>query len=430
MDEDIVLVLVNYRLGPFGFLSTGDDVIPGNNGLKDQNQALRWVQANIARFGGNPKSVTIFGNSAGGASVNYHILSNSSTGLFHAAISQSGSALNPWAFSPYPANMARKFGEAVGCPTKSSRGLLNCLLGKSTKELIGGMKSLVEWGYDPFTPFGPVIEPKIPGAFLTAHPKKLLENGNFNRVPWIVGLNQDEGHMMHSAFILANPELSADLKENWKEIFPVTLQFNNVYYKFPPSVQTKMAEKIYSYYFGNKSIDTNSRQELTDVFSDRFFNQGVKKAMVLASAYTKVYPYMFTHNRGDYTLLQVLHIEGNYGVSHADELTFLFSDFHGDAPEFKKGSASEQVSKNLVKLWASFARDKKPTALWGSQKEWKPIEASKSQADKRIIQYYRLDSDTALVPEHFTKRVAFWESLLADAAKQSKIIDGEAKKEL
>ena len=79
-DEDLVFVTINYRLGPFGFASTGDDALPGNNGLKDQVAALKWVQRNVAAFGGNPGSVTIAGMSAGGASVHYHMLSTLSRG--------------------------------------------------------------------------------------------------------------------------------------------------------------------------------------------------------------------------------------------------------------------------------------------------------------------------------------------------------------
>lgn len=71
--------------------------VPGNAGMKDQVLALKWVQRNIKRFGGDPNNVTIFGESAGGASVQYQVLSPLSKGLFHKAIVQSGSALNPWA---------------------------------------------------------------------------------------------------------------------------------------------------------------------------------------------------------------------------------------------------------------------------------------------------------------------------------------------
>ncbi|XP_049808718.1 fatty acyl-CoA hydrolase precursor, medium chain-like [Schistocerca nitens] len=75
LDHDIVLVAINYRIGSLGFLSTGDEISPGNYGLKDQVLALRWVQENIEAFGGDPGSVTIFGESAGGASTHYLMLS-------------------------------------------------------------------------------------------------------------------------------------------------------------------------------------------------------------------------------------------------------------------------------------------------------------------------------------------------------------------
>lgn len=80
LEKDVVMVSFNYRVGPFGFLSTGDDVVPGNAGLKDQLLALKWTKQNIGQFGGNSSEITIFGQSAGAASVGYHILSKQSAG--------------------------------------------------------------------------------------------------------------------------------------------------------------------------------------------------------------------------------------------------------------------------------------------------------------------------------------------------------------
>ncbi len=119
-----------------------DEHIPGNNGLKDQNIALQWVQQNIAKFGGNSNNVTLFGNSAGAASVNFHLLSKQSAGLFHSAILQSGCALNPWAMSNYPKEMAVRFGTNVGCTTEDSLNFLNCLRLKTTDEILNAMEPL------------------------------------------------------------------------------------------------------------------------------------------------------------------------------------------------------------------------------------------------------------------------------------------------
>ncbi|CAG9824758.1 unnamed protein product [Phaedon cochleariae] len=106
LEHDVIVVTANYRVGPFGFLTTGDLVIPGNYGLKDQLSALKWINQNIKYFGGDPEKVTIFGQSAGGASVNYHFMSKQSEGLFRAGIAQSGSIFSPWAYQGDSKNIA------------------------------------------------------------------------------------------------------------------------------------------------------------------------------------------------------------------------------------------------------------------------------------------------------------------------------------
>lgn len=101
MNEDVILVTINYRLGPFGFLSLNTAEYSGNNGLKDQLMALRWVNENIHNFGGDKHKITIYGQDAGATSVSLHLHSTASKGLFQRAILSSGSDLNPWTFSAY-----------------------------------------------------------------------------------------------------------------------------------------------------------------------------------------------------------------------------------------------------------------------------------------------------------------------------------------
>lgn len=90
VDEKMVVVTIQYRLGALGFFSSGDDALPGNLGLWDQNLAIRWVKDNIQAFGGDPDVITIFGESAGSMSVGLQMFSPQSRGLFKRAIMQSG----------------------------------------------------------------------------------------------------------------------------------------------------------------------------------------------------------------------------------------------------------------------------------------------------------------------------------------------------
>lgn len=116
-------------------MSTGDSLMPGNLGLKDQVAALRWVKNNIAAFGGNPDCVTITGYSAGGWSVTLHLVSPMSRGLFHKAIAMSGSAVFQKPFPKHQKNLAIKQAQLLNCPTDTTRNMLNCLRQKSSTEI-------------------------------------------------------------------------------------------------------------------------------------------------------------------------------------------------------------------------------------------------------------------------------------------------------
>lgn len=110
-------------------MSTEDEVIPGNYGMKDQVMALRWVQENIVKFGGDPGEVTIFGGSSGGVSTGYHMISPMSKGLFHKAILQSGTPLCRWSTSlPGVArNRSKIVSNIAGCLGETSKDILKCL---------------------------------------------------------------------------------------------------------------------------------------------------------------------------------------------------------------------------------------------------------------------------------------------------------------
>ncbi|GBP24364.1 Venom carboxylesterase-6 [Eumeta japonica] len=236
MGADVVLVTLNYRLGALGFLSLENEEVPGNMGLKDQVMALRWVRDNIDAFGGDPESVTIFGESAGAASVHMHMLSPASKGLFHRAIAQSGLATSPWALARGPRLRAFELGRELGIDTNNTAELLVKHAGpalpygflgfspgprgfkeppaKSSQSKIDDMRksylratpselivkagarltaasgSAADLQSTVALPFVPCVEVPSPDAFLTSNPLELLPGAD---VPFLTGYNAKEG---------------------------------------------------------------------------------------------------------------------------------------------------------------------------------------------------------------------------------------------
>lgn len=126
LEQDIVLVCVQYRLGPFGFLSTNTKEIPGNAGLLDVSLALKWIQAYIPYFGGDPSRVTLFGHSSGACIVSA-LIHNSKirNDLFHRVILQSSSYFSPWSFNFNPVDDAKGIGKLAGCKSVENIEQLN-----------------------------------------------------------------------------------------------------------------------------------------------------------------------------------------------------------------------------------------------------------------------------------------------------------------
>ena len=133
--EDVIVVGMNYRLGSLRFLSTEDDFVPGNMGLKDQSMALRSVKTHIQAFSGDSTKVTIVGLSSGGASVHYHYLSRMSAGLFQSGISLSGTAFDCWAQTENSREKAMRLAELVNCPTSDTRKMIECMIERSVKDI-------------------------------------------------------------------------------------------------------------------------------------------------------------------------------------------------------------------------------------------------------------------------------------------------------
>jgi len=217
LERDMILVEIQYRVGPLGFMCLPDDEIAGNMGLLDQALALKWVNEHITYFGGDPDRVTIQGESAGAASATYHMISPISQPYFQQAIVQSGSALSSWAFDSEPETHAHQISQIMGCPIDTNAKLINCLKNeKSAVDIINAHKTYYHSERaDARMGFGgsvPCAQTHGAQKFIIKHPKQYLSDGIANGSPSpkraIFGSNQHEGSfvlgMIYNSYIKPN----------------------------------------------------------------------------------------------------------------------------------------------------------------------------------------------------------------------------------
>lgn len=187
-EENLIVVSMQYRLGPFGFFYYGSEEAPGNQGLFDQLLALKWIQENIENFGGHPKYVTMFGESAGAACVGLHLMSNLSSQLFMQAILQSGAPTADWvSVSPQVAlNRSADFAHRLECPSEPVAEAIECLRSISAQTLVDDIPATGNV-FDYF--FNPVVD----GEFLQRSPIDTLKHGSFKRTNILLGTTANEG---------------------------------------------------------------------------------------------------------------------------------------------------------------------------------------------------------------------------------------------
>ncbi|KAK9737842.1 Carboxylesterase family [Popillia japonica] len=302
MDRDIVYINFNYRLGPLGFYSTGDSILPGNYGLKDQAFALQWVQKNIDKFGGNPKSVTLTGSSAGAASVHLHYFSQLSKGLFHRAWAGSSSALNPWVVKKDPSVSAKILAKEVGCNSDSVELLAQCLRERPAMQIQDAVKVTYKDWLVPLSPFGPTIEPNTPTSFLTTHPyASLISAGVVTNAPLTFVTTTGEG-LLPSIFYYQRLN-----------------ELNQRGYSYNRTFQEDISEKISEYYFDYDPITAENFDKFVKVCGQRLFENGIEKSIKLHGKVTKSDVFFIRMDFGS-TASGLEH----FGLPHAGDSIFYY----------------------------------------------------------------------------------------------------------
>lgn len=190
LEHDVVLVTINYRIGVLGFGSTGTTDAPGNYGLKDMILALKWVQTNIASFGGNPNSVLIFGSSSGSISTTILLVSPMARGLFHRAIGLSASATH----EHYIDNVywTMRMAEEVGCVPSDPTNAIECMRMVPWEKL---NEVQTKWEENQLInmKFNFEIEKDFgQERVISKHPTQYFVEGDFARVPIMMGFDANE----------------------------------------------------------------------------------------------------------------------------------------------------------------------------------------------------------------------------------------------
>ncbi|KAK4880599.1 hypothetical protein RN001_008745 [Aquatica leii] len=400
LDKDVVFVTINYRLGPLGFLSTGDSVLPGNNGLKDQSIALNWVKNNIMQFGGNPEKITVAGQSAGGASVYFHLLSPLSKSIPYAAISLSGITPSLWALAQEgeEKKIAKQLAEALNCPTNSSQFMVDCLLKVSAYKILEKSREFAVFNNNPSILYKPVIEPYSQNAFLSEHPENIIKSRKMSQVPFMTGITKDDGAMKSSALFNSN-HLVEELNLNFDQILPILLHYDNVRFD-----TNEITSAIRQYYFNGSDVNNDTKTEFTNLVTDFYFLIPQRSISALHAKYSTqpVYFYLFGY-KGSTSYSKIFGDPNHdYGVCHCDDLLYLVPNSfvnHKPSPEDIK------MTDLMTTLWYNFANTGNPTPKLDSllSTKWNPIMSDD------VDYYYIKDSKIMEMKKNlYEERFQFW----------------------
>ncbi|VDM25539.1 unnamed protein product [Toxocara canis] len=296
----IIFAAINYRLGPLGFLTASHRLLPGNFGLDDQIEAIRWLKANAQNFGGDPNLITLGGESAGAASVSLLAISPKTKGLFSGIILRSGSSLAPWAVrSTTTENNSARLMDFCGCPYNSSLGMahtITCLKSIPVQRLLNGWHHVAitvpdfsrESHFMANTYFTPIIDAfRIEESIIPGEP--LLIAGENARVPMMIGVTSAESGQLMGRLIAHANRFTETGEWDLDKVIPPYLYSN---YK---QIQ-KATEYQYLNDYPQNLNDIEQRHVLLRITTDQNFNApAAREATLYAARNIPVYAYIFQH---------------------------------------------------------------------------------------------------------------------------------------
>ncbi|XP_059514388.1 LOW QUALITY PROTEIN: bile salt-activated lipase-like [Myotis daubentonii] len=343
---NVIVVTFNHRIGPLGFLSTGDANLPGNYGLRDQHMAIAWVKRNIEAFGGDPDNITIFGQSSGSVSVSLQILSPYNKGLIRRAISQSGVALTPWAIQKNPLSWAKGIAKKVGCPLDDTARMAKCLKATDPRALTLAYKMpLLGRKYPGLYYLG--LLPVVDGDFIPDDPINLFANAA--DIDYIAGTNDMDGHLFASIDL---PAINVALLTVTGEDFFKLVSWATI------AKGPRGANATFDFYTASWAEDSSQeakKKTVVDFETDVLFLMPTKMAVAQHRANAKsarTYTYLFSHPS------RIPLYPSWVGAEHGEDLQYVFGKPFATPLIYR--SQDRTVSQTMIAYWTNFARTGDP----------------------------------------------------------------------
>jgi para-nitrobenzyl esterase len=375
-DGKALVVTINYRLGIFGILAhpalANEGHAVANYGQMDQTQALRWVQDNIASFGGDPKNVTISGESSGGTSVVAQILSPWSAGLFQQAVEMSGGAMmirephfGAVTTLPTAEKLGQGFAKAVGCTDLATAAA--CLRALTPSQVLAHQDGYL------------AAQTVIDGDFLPDWPANLLKSGNFNRVRLVSGTTLDEGD-----FFVALPELATGVPLT-EAAYPEALK---AFYR-------DLAPNVLKEYPASNYLTPSDAFSAT--ITDYLFACSAIQLRNLAKQHVDVWSYEFADRTApSYTAPTSFDLK----AAHTFELPYIFPGFHGGSQgiDTQLNPLQEMLAVQMQSYWTSVA----------TAQQWKDWPSVRDQA--RAVKQFNLTGSRSVSADNYARnhRCEFW----------------------
>ncbi|CAH1803006.1 unnamed protein product [Owenia fusiformis] len=408
-DQNVVVVGINYRLGVMGFFSTEDDTAPGNYGLMDIIEALRWTKANIRNFGGNPDSITIFGQSAGGAAVSYLLLSPPANGLFNRAISQSGIATMYWAVAKdYLRELSASLATEMNCPPDNSPGMVTCLRGRDPWEVTNTSLELNLIYQNTRDDTQSVFAPRIDGNIVPDDPLTLLANGQFQPVDFMTGITSHESWPYRHMWYIMIPGIRRWVErginsDDFDHLTAHWMRFLNY-----PARRTEVLAAIKQQYDidYDQGVDSLERSAgYMNFLSDfQFIAHNDRFARLYAdrAGSSNVFNYYFSPRVSvDQRVIWEATVPNWILASHADDLAFVFGKAKYTM-EDRVTAEERDLSDAMMKTWADFAKTGNPGSLAGVA--WPPF----SSASPSYLDITAPLDNISVITSFFPERMSFW----------------------